>query len=259
MGGNTREVGRTSASRLLAVLGVFSAAQPVLTLSEIAEASELPASTAHRLLGELVEWGALERTSDGHYQVGLRLWRIGSLAPQQRDLRAVALPFMEDLYAATHENVQLAIRDGKKALYLDKIGGTRSVDTVTKVAGRLPLHATGVGKIILAFSEPELLHLVVEDGLERCTPHTITMPGRLAETLRRVRADHVAYSREEMTMGAASVAAPIFGVNAQLLASLAIVAHSSSDVERFAPAVRTAALSVGRRLADLSAPVSARR
>src|SRR5438874_738161 len=105
MGGNAREIGRTTSSRLLAVLGAFSAASSVLTLSEIARGSGLPVATAHRLVGELVEWGALERRSGGRYQVGLRLWEIGCLAPQQRDLRSVALPFMEDLYEATHENV----------------------------------------------------------------------------------------------------------------------------------------------------------
>ncbi|SDW62113.1 DNA-binding transcriptional regulator, IclR family [Amycolatopsis xylanica] len=253
MGGNTREAGRSTANRLLSLLAAFTPAAPVLTLSELARISGLPIATTHRLAGELIEWGALERLADGRFQIGLRLWHVGSLAPGHRDLRSVAMPFMEDLYEATHENVQLAIRDGKRVLYLEKISGRKSVDTMTQVAGRLPLHATGVGKVILAFSGAELFSQVVAEGLARCTPHTITLPGVLAETLEQVRQNQVAFSLEEMTMGASSVAAPIFGPEGTLVAALALVVRSSTNVRPLVAAVRTAALGVTR---ELSAPLS---
>jgi DNA-binding IclR family transcriptional regulator len=250
MGGNTRERGRTSANRLLSLLAAFTSADPVLTLTELARRSGLPVATAHRLAGELLDWGALERLSDGRFQIGLRLWHTGALAPLHRDLRSVALPFMEDLYEATHENVQLAVRDGKQVLYLDKISGSRSVETLTKVAGRLPLHSTGVGKVILAFSGPELFASIAADGLARCTPHTITLPGVLADTLEQVRENHAAYSLEEMTIGASSVAAPIFGSDGALIGSVALVVRSSTNVRALTPAVRTAALGITRRLSQ---------
>ncbi|MFD8497474.1 IclR family transcriptional regulator [Amycolatopsis sp. NPDC059657] len=253
MGGNTREPSRSAADRLLSLLAAFSSDRPSLTLSELAEAGSLPVSTAHRLATVLTEWGALERHADGRFHIGLRLWYVGALAPGHRDLRSVAMPFMEDLYEATHENVQLAIRDGKRALYLDKISGSQSVATLTEVAGHLPLHATGVGKIILAFSEPRLLADVVADGLARCTRHTITLPGVLAETIAQVRETRLAYSLEEMTVGASSVAAPIFGADGTLVASLALVVRSSANVQALAAAVRTAALGVTRQL---SPPIS---
>ncbi|HEY0804094.1 MAG TPA: helix-turn-helix domain-containing protein, partial [Pseudonocardiaceae bacterium] len=91
MGGNTREAGRSTASRVLALFSAFSSVCPVLALSELAKASGLPMATTHRLAGELVQWGALERRSDGRYQIGLRLWHTGTLAPAHRDLRSVAL------------------------------------------------------------------------------------------------------------------------------------------------------------------------
>ncbi len=254
MGGNARELGRTSSSRVLALLGAFSDGAQTMSLTELAHASDLPVPTAHRLLGELCDWGAVERMPDRRYQVGLRLWQIGSLAPQHRNLRAIALPFMEDLYEVTHENVQLAVRDGKSALYLDHISGRRSVGTITEVAGRLPLHATGVGKVILAFSEPELLESVLRDGLRRCTRYTITSPERLNEAVNHVRQTHLGFSVEEMTLGASSAAAPIFGADRALSASLAIVVHSSTDLRRLAPAVRAAALGVTRRLSGMRPP-----
>lgn len=237
----------------MSLLAAFSSAQPALTLSELAEAADLPIATAHRLANALAEWGALERRADGRFHIGMRLWYVGALAPGHRDLRSVAMPFMEDLYEATHENVQLAVRDGKQALALDKISGSQSVTTLTQVAGHLPLHATGVGKIILAFSEPQLLAEVAADGLARCTPHTITLPGVLASTVAQVKASQIAYSLEEMTVGASSVAAPIFGADGELIASLALVVRSSTNVRALAAAVRTAALGVTRQL---STPVS---
>jgi DNA-binding IclR family transcriptional regulator len=255
MGGNARELGRTSTSRLLALLGAFADGTPTMSLTELARVSELPVPTAHRLLGELCAWGAVERFGDGRYQIGLRLWQIGSLAPEHRNLRAVGLPFLEDLYEVTHENVQLAVRDGKRALYLDHISGRRSVKIVTEVGGRLPLHATGVGKVILAFSEPELLQSVIGDGLERCTRYTITSPDRLTEAVKLVRATHIAFSMEEMTLGTTSVASPIFGPNRTIVASLAIVVRSSTDVRRLAPAVRAAALGVTRTLTGVRSAV----
>jgi DNA-binding IclR family transcriptional regulator len=254
MGGNTREAGRTTASRVLALFAAFSSVDPVLGLTELAKASGLPIATTHRLAAELVEWGALERRADGRYQVGLRLWHTGALAPAHRDLRSAAQPFMGDLYEATHENVQLAVRDGSRVLCLDKISGRLSVDNVTKVAGWLPAHSTGVGKIILAFSGADLLADVLAAGLTRYTPHTITLPGVLVDALRQVRESQIAFSLEEMTIGAASVAAPVFGPDGELVASLALVVRSTTNVRGLAAAVRTAALGVTRQLAQSGVP-----
>jgi len=246
VGGNTRERGRASSSRLLALLAAFTSAEPVMSLTRLAERSGLPVATAHRLAGELAEWGALERLPDGRFQIGMRLWLVGALAPGHRDLRSRALPFMEDLYEATHEVVQLAVRDGSRALVVEVLSGRRSVANRTVVAGPLPLHATGVGKVILAFSEAELLAQVVAEGLGRRTPHTITLPGVLADALRQVRETHLGYSIEEMSLGASSVAAPVFGPDGELRAALAVVARSSTGLGPLSVAVRMAALGVSR-------------
>jgi DNA-binding IclR family transcriptional regulator len=249
MSGNTRELGRTTTSRVLALIGAFSGSRQTLSLSELARRSDLPVSTAHRLLGELCDWGAVERSPEGRYQVGARLWQIGSLAPQYRNLRAVAVPYVEDLYEVAHENVALAVRDGKRALYLDHISGHGSVGTSQPVGRHVsPLHATAVGKIILAFSEPELLESILEDGLQRCTRYTIASPAQLIEAVEKTRGSRLAFSMEEMTLGRSSVAAPIFGPDGELVAALAIVARSSTDVRRLAPAVQAAALGVARTL-----------
>ncbi|GAA0895852.1 IclR family transcriptional regulator [Pseudonocardia zijingensis] len=246
MAGRIGTPGQTVSRRLLAVLDCFDVAHPALTLTEVARRSGLPVSTARRLINELRAWGGLERLSDGRYRIGIRLWTIGALAPQQRGLREAAVPAMHDLFQATQENIQLTVPDGVDALCIEKISSARAVPTLTHVGGRLPLHATGVGKAILAFSGKELLGSVVEVGLARMTPHTITEPGRLAAALAEVRRTGVAYSYEEMTLGAVSVAAPILTLDGRVRAALGIVAHSRAAVDRLAPAVRTAALGIAR-------------
>jgi DNA-binding IclR family transcriptional regulator len=244
--GNIRTPGESVASRLLAVLGCFDVERPELSLTGIAELTGLPLSTARRLILELVDWGGLERLANGQYRVGIRLWQIGSTAPRQRDLREAALPYMHDLYEATQENVQLVVLDGTEALCLEKISGAASVDTLTEVGGRLPLHATSVGKVLLAYSPPALLRAVVAKGLARVTPRTIVAPGRLANGLAEIRRTGIAFAYEEMTVGVISVAAPISQAGDHPLAALGIVARADAKLDRLAPALRTATLSLSR-------------
>ncbi|HEY9476768.1 MAG TPA: IclR family transcriptional regulator [Mycobacteriales bacterium] len=257
MAGNSGEPGRSVTSKVLAILGAFSVAHSELTLAQIARRTGLPVPTVHRLARELVAWGGLERLPDGTYRIGLRLWEIGSLAPQQRRIRQIAIPFMEDLYEATHGNIQLAVREGGEALYIEKISGRYAVPIVSRVGGRLPLHATGVGKILLAFAPQEVIDQVLTAGLARLTPKTIVMPGKLLRALAEVRRTGLAFCYEEMTLGSVSVATPIHGPDQSVIAALSIVVHSfPADAQRFAPAVRTAGLGISRQLArmDSAAP-----
>src|ERR1035438_2228060 len=98
----------TAAGKVLDVLGAFGTEARQFTLSAIARRSGLALSTAHRVVAELVAWGALERGDDGLYRIGLRLYEVGALAPRGVALRDAAMPFMEDLYEITHEVVRWA-------------------------------------------------------------------------------------------------------------------------------------------------------
>jgi len=193
-----------------------------------------------------VEWGGLERGSGG-YQIGLRLWEIGELARRGEQLRDVALPFMQDLYDATHENVHLAVLDGREALYIEKISGRGAAHVVTRRGGGLPLHATGVGKVLLAYAPEEIVTEVLSHELKRFTPHTIVAPGKLRRNLSQVRRNGLAFALEEMSTGSVSVAAPILSTPETAVAALAVVVRSSrKDIQRLAPAVRATANSLSR-------------
>jgi DNA-binding IclR family transcriptional regulator len=245
---DARQHGRSVTSKVVAILDAFTADTPRLSLQGLAERTGLPQSTTYRLASELVEWGGLERGSGG-YQIGMRLWEIGELARRGEQLRDVALPFMPDLYDATRENVHLAVLDGREALYIEKITGRRAARVVTRRGGRLPLHATGVGKVLLAYAPEELVAEVLSNGLTRYTPYTIIVPAQLRRKLAEVRRTGLAFAIEEITLGSVSVAAPIFSAPGTAVAALALVVRSSrKDVQRLAPAVRATANSLSRIL-----------
>ena len=201
MAGRSSTPGRSVTSRALAVLDAFDSTAPRLTLSEIAERSGTPLTTAHRLLGELAGWGALIRRADGRYEIGRKLWDLGLLAPVQLELRQVAAPFLQDLHTTIRDTVHLAVREGLQALYVERISGRESVPIVSQVGSRLPMHATGVGKVLLAHAPEQLFEQVCAAGLRRHTAHTVVTPAQLRQELAEVRRTGVGYEREEMTLG----------------------------------------------------------
>lgn len=220
---NSPERGRTVLSRALAILGAFTPAHPDLTLTQICRLTGLRHATAHRLVGELVGWGALERLPGGAYVTGLRLWELGALNPRGLPLRVRAMPVMEDLHAATQQHVQLAVLDGTEALVVERISTPHAVPVVSQVGGRLPLHASAVGKVLLAHADEDLFARVTADGLTRYTPATTTDPAELRAALAECRRTGVAVVREEMSRGAYSVATRITDARNRVVAALSVV------------------------------------
>lgn len=248
MAGNVSRPGATVTGRALALVGAFDEDHRRLTLTELATRADLPLPTAHRLVAELVAWGALAKTSSGRYVVGRRLWDIGLLAPMQAGLVETASPFLHDLYAATLATVHLAVRDGNEVLYLDRLRGHASVPVLSTVGTRLPMHATGVGKVLLAYA-PADVQAEVLGHLHRITPYTITQPGTLRRQLSRVVRDGYATTVEEMSLGACSVAVPIWR-GPDVVASLGIVVPSlKKDRPRLVSALQVAGHGIGRLLA----------
>ncbi|MFI1993927.1 IclR family transcriptional regulator [Actinoplanes sp. NPDC020271] len=237
-------------TRALDLLGVFDTEHRSLTLSELARRSGTPLGTAHRLVGELARWGALAREPDGGYVIGRRIWQLGLLAPVQSELRTAASPFLHDLYGATLATVHLAVRDGLEVLYIDRLAGHVSVPVVSKIGSRLPLHATGVGKVLLAYA-PDDVRANALQHLTRVTAYTVTQPARLLEQLRRVRAEGYATTGEEMSLGACSVAVPVRNGDAVVAALGMVVPDLRRQLPRMVSALQVAAQGIGRTLASV--------
>ncbi|PRX43883.1 IclR family transcriptional regulator [Prauserella shujinwangii] len=241
---------RSVTAKVLAMLEAFTPATPQLTLSELARRAGISLPTAHRRAAELVEWGALERGADGRYRIGLRLWEVASLAPRGLRLRDVAMPFLEDLYEVTHENVQLAVREGLELVFVERIAGRRAVPVLTRVGGRFALHATGVGLVLLAHAPAEVQERALAAPLQAYTAKTVTEPDRLREVLAAVRRNGYAVSDGQVTLDALSVAAPIRGPGDEVIAAVSLVVRADTAAPiTLAPLVQAAARGISRSLA----------
>lgn len=245
-------MGQSVTERALGVLGAFSADQPELTLTELSRRTGLPLTTTHRLAGELVAGGALERVG-GRYRIGLRLWEIAALAPRGLGLRETAMPFLEDVYAATRQNVQLAVlaTDSASAevVYLERLAPRDAVSVVTRVGGRLPAHATGVGRVLLAHADRDLQEQVLAGPLHRFTTETETDPDALRRILAEVRHTGVAISVRQIELVSLSVAAPVRGADGAVVAAISVVAPCESGALPYVPVVVAAARGISRALA----------
>jgi DNA-binding IclR family transcriptional regulator len=165
----------------------------------------------------------------------------------QTGLREDASPYLHDLYGATLATVHLAVRDGTSVLYVDRLRGHASVPVVSSIGSRLPLHTTGVGKVLLAHAPPEVQNEVLAD-LSRVTPYSITQPGTLRRQLARVVRDGYATTVEEMSLGACSVAVPIRR-GGDVVASLGLVVASlRKDRPRLVAALQVAARGIERAI-----------
>ena len=247
MAGRVSPPGSSVVSRALAVLYAFDEEHRQLSLTQLAERSGLPLATTFRLARELAAGDALVRLPSGRYSVGRRLWDVGLLAPVQTGLRQVALPFLADVHATTRATVHLAIREGSHALYLERLSGRTSVPVVSRVGGRLPLHATGVGKLLLAHAPADIQDRVLRH-LPRLTPYTVTDPGVLRAQLARIVQDGYATTAEEMTLGACSIAVPVRVADEVVAAVAVVVPTLKRDRTRMLTALQVAARSIARSL-----------
>jgi DNA-binding IclR family transcriptional regulator len=219
--------------RAMALLGAFQRDDVVLSLADLRERTGIPRATVHRLAGHLAELGLLERGVNG-YRLGIRLFELGERVPRARELRRVALPHLHELLEATRANVHLGVLEGIRVLYIEKLSGRDHMPLPSMVGDFMPAHATALGKVLLAFSPPEILSAVLSAGLEARTPFTITVPRVLVEQLIKIRSEGVGWEREESALGVACVAAPLY-LGREVVAAVSV----SYPVGRYDPRALT--------------------
>jgi DNA-binding IclR family transcriptional regulator len=232
--------GHSVTSRALAVFAAFENTTGPLTVARIAQRAHLPLSTTYRLIHELEAWGGVDRLGDGTYQVGMRIWELGQLAG--RRLRDRAHPFLQDLFDLTHENVHLAVREGTQVLYIDKIYGSRKVPMVSRVGGRLPLHTTAVGRVLLAAEPQWFIDAYVERELEAPTERTLIEPEGLRAVISSAATDGYSITVNQMRVGSCSIAVPVV-VDGHCVAAVGVVieAARSGEARRFLPLLKSTA------------------
>jgi DNA-binding IclR family transcriptional regulator len=233
--------------RALSLLAAFDANHRRLSLGELSRRSGIPTSSALRLAGRLLAWGALERDADGRFSVGLRLYEIASLCPRGLGLKEVALPYMGDLAEATQQHVLLAVRDGDDALLVERLSAPTAMPILYRVGGRLPLHSTGVGLVLLAFADPAFQEAYLARPLRHEPEKTPVSPAALRRALAQGRRERAVTFHRRVPRPLLSVAAPIFGEQETVIAALSVVVPERQvDPRRLTPALLTAARAISR-------------
>ena len=156
---------------------------------------------------------------------------------------------MEVLSTALHQHVQLAVLEGTEAVIIERLSAPRALDIVSQVGGRLPLHCSGAGKVLLSHGGPDLIRAVLDGELRRYTPRTVTDPGALRRELAECRLTGTALVHGELTEGADSIATRIMNGEGRVVASLSVVVRAGSVQSRAVlPSVITSGLAISRML-----------
>lgn len=210
--------------KALAVLELFDQPSVELTATGVAKKLGMSKSTAFRILSVLEARSYLERArDDGAYRLGFMLHRLGSLVEGRAVIQRRARPVLEELKQECDETVHLVVLDDGEALYLDKIEGRKAIRVVSRVGMRLPLHCSGVGKVLLAsLSDDEVDAIIRLRELAPFTPNTITERAKLRAELRLVRRKGFAIDNEEIELGLKCVAAPVRDASGGVVAAVSI-------------------------------------
>ncbi|WP_344094870.1 IclR family transcriptional regulator [Microbacterium deminutum] len=240
--------GESVTERIVRVLETFTPTRTVQTAAEIGRRTGLPPSTAHRIVGDLIEAGLLERDDDRRVRIGLRLWELATRSSHALRLRQLAMPAMERVQARIREHTQLAILEQDEALFLERLSGPDSGSNVTRIAGRLPVHASSSGLVLLAFADRDLQERILAGKLARVAPETITDAGVLRRKLAEVRRLGHAVAPGYIESVATGVAVPVRDETGTVTAALSVVLPREAAVDPALVELHRAAREIERAL-----------
>ena len=238
--------------KVMLILDAFTAEDRGLRFTELVHRTGLSKSTLHRVLAGLEAQRLLDRHG-GLFHLGGHLFELGMRTSAGSDLLEVATPHLEELSNRTRELVHLGVLDGTEVLYVAKLGGHRQVRAPSRLGGRMPLHATAIGKVLLAHADRSLVELLLAGPLPRLTSRTLTAAGQLRRQVDDARRRGVALEFEESAPGIACVAAPVLAEGGLLVAAVSVTGPITRfKPQRHAAAVAAAGREIGRDLASRS-------
>ncbi len=241
--------GESIIRRLVRLVGAFDDAHLTMSVATLARRSGLPVTTTYRLVDELLNEGLLEREANGEVRIGTRLWELVSRSSRMVGLREAALPFMEDVQSVVQHSTTLGILDSDEVLYIERIGSRDSQVDITKVAGRLPVHGTSSGLVLLAYSRPAYQDLFLSRTLEKFTDATLTQPTDLRRHLANIRQQGFTSMPGIIVPESSGIAVPIFGRANMVVAALSVVVpRHEENVAARVPVLMTAARGISRAL-----------
>lgn len=226
---STAETDKTSIQvieRMVALLDALAEHPDPVSLKDLALATGLHPSTAHRILNDLVMKRFVDRSEPGSYRLGMRLLELGNIVKSRINVREAALDFMRSLHRKTNQTINLSVRQGDEIVYIDRSFSERSgMQVVRAIGGRAPLHLTSTGKLFLSVDDPKTVRAyATRTGLAGQTKNSITDLAKLERELSQVRALGYARDNEELELGVRCMAAGIRDDSGRLIAGLSISA-----------------------------------
>jgi DNA-binding IclR family transcriptional regulator len=238
--------GESVLSRVVRIFETFESDAPALRVSEIARRAGLHVATASRLVDELVRHGWLHRDADRRIRIGVRIWELASRASPTLSLREAAMPFMEDLHAVVGHHIQLGVLEGKEVLFVERLSAPGAIINITRVAGRLPLHVSSSGLVLLAHSPAELQEEVLAGPLKSYSANTVSDSAALRRMLADIRKSGYSFCRGFVDEETTGIAVPVRGPGGQVVAALAVIVPSDRNARTQIPALQAAARGVSR-------------
>ena len=225
--------------------------RPVRFTELLAESSH-PKATLHRLLRTLLSQAMLSYDSDRQtYSLGLRLVRLAHSAWRQSALAPIARPFMDALAVRLGETIHLAQLDNGQVLYLDKRNAADIIEMFSQAGKTGPGYCTGIGKAMLAFlPEDQCKMALQQQAYFAHTRHTITSACALQDELAMIRAQGMAFDREEHEAGIICVAVPILSGKGRSIGGLSLTSSAQraalADLHKFAPILQEQAKKISQ-------------
>lgn len=241
--------GDSMTERIVRVLDTFTIDRTMQSTAEIARRAGLPPSSAHRIVGDLITAGLLERDEENRVRLGMRLWELALRGSSALRLRQAALPHMERVQGLIQEHTQLAVLEHDEALFLERLSHPDAGANITRVAGRLPVHASSSGLVLLAFAAPAVRDRVLAGPLRAVSRETVTDAATLRALLTSIRRrGHVVApgSIEEVSTG---VAVPVRD-RGEVVAALSVVLPRETAPEPAIDALLAAAAGITRDLRE---------
>jgi IclR family KDG regulon transcriptional repressor len=236
--------------RMMSLLEALARHSAPVNLKQLAAETSLHPSTAHRILGVMVESRLVDRIEPGTYRLGIRLLELGNLVKSRIVVRQEALPYMQSLHQELGETVNLSVRHHDEVVYVERTAPAAAMMRVVQIIGaRAPLHITAVGKIFLAQDATgSCAEYAKRTGLPRYTENTLTDPDSLVREIDQVRTQGYAFDNEEAEKGVSCIGAGIYNDEGRLVAGLSVSAPSDRLKKDWVQQIRSTAQEISRAI-----------
>jgi IclR family transcriptional regulator, acetate operon repressor len=226
---DSRDGGVQSVDRALSIIEALAEDDEGYRLTDLAIRTGLSSSTVHRLLTTLEKRRFVQFDRDeSTWHIGAQSFAVGSTFVRRRNFTTQALPYLRKLRDQTRETANLAIVDDGAMVVLTRVESREIMRSVTKVGGRVPMVASGLGKALLAtYSEKDVFAIIQRDGMPRLTSKSIVRAGELSKSLHDIRRQGYSVDDEEALIGLRCVSAVVYDDRSEPLAAISVSGKTS--------------------------------